>query len=547
MITRTTIESALLSPLLEEGWTISLGMWDGDDPAEAEAMGAWIRDRRDDYLKVAEEIDEPEALSIIIAYMYIHLKSEWTIMNTRVNYGMVATGMPDMKIMFRASLLTGLIETLEGLLKYRDLQYITGFLAEPVQEKGVDNAVLEVEATYLDSVFRYMDEMTMSHTLMGGSLAKMANIVGERQEAERQSRIINDCMNHLMQAYSHLDRNTTDFQRSVVKLRTTSCKDLSEKMDEFVGYTSAREQKDISFKFSGKEVEIEKISGKFLQQPLLDLLRATILFGIDAPDVRKAAGKKPRAEILVTASHHGSHVVLQIEDDGHGFDLQMVERDVRLGDCSIPPGFGALSESEWIEKQMFATQADLGEEASEHRGSSLKAIHDKIVELGGTLAVRTSPNGATCFRLTVPACSTIVSLMLVRVGNNRYGLPLDTIREVCSVRSDTLFSALTRPFIELRGLVVPVVFLRDLLNEPDAAAPDDGAETTMLVVQVGEKMVALAVTSIVDNVNCVMKPLTGVLSEGNLVLGATILSDGGIVMVLDTFDIFKTAAQNAAA
>ena len=126
------IESVLTAPELEQNWRDTLAEWPDATPAQTNEVLEWTMALRDQFLEAAREIDDEETLEMITAIRYIEMKSHWILLNTQINYSMVSKGEADMALMYRASLVTQLLEGLERLIDQEAVERIIDFLSEPV-------------------------------------------------------------------------------------------------------------------------------------------------------------------------------------------------------------------------------------------------------------------------------------------------------------------------------------------------------------------------------------------------------------------------------
>ena len=126
------IEATLLDPQLVNNWKETLMGWEGATRQQVAGVITWIAGQRDQFLEAVREINDPETLDMVVAVRYIELKSHWILLNTQINYVCASGGEPNMVLMYRASLITGMLEMLERMIDEDDIDRILSFLTEPV-------------------------------------------------------------------------------------------------------------------------------------------------------------------------------------------------------------------------------------------------------------------------------------------------------------------------------------------------------------------------------------------------------------------------------
>jgi len=265
-------------------------------------------------------------------------------------------------------------------------------------------------------------------------------------------------------------------------------------------------------------------------EPVVHLLRNAVDHGIEAPEVRAAAGKPRMGRLVLSASRERSSVMVRVQDDGRGIDRQrvlsraqelgMVGADVTRLDNDLlfrviaSPGFSTA-----------ATVSDLS-----GRGVGIDAVQSKVRQLGGSVELDTAPGEGTTVTLRLPQTLAIVRAVLARVGGERYALPLQHVRETLAWSSDAVQRVQGRDVLLLRDEVLPLVRLRDVVRGEDAARDET---SDIVVLERGGRRLGLLVDELTDQQDIVVKQFDAVRDGLALFSGATILADGRPALIMD--------------
>ena len=194
----------------------------------------------------------------------------------------------------------------------------------------------------------------------------------------------------------------------------------------------------------------------------------------------------------------------------------------------------SLSDKEVIEylfKPNFST-ADKVTDLS-GRGVGLDVVKTKIETLGGLVEVDSTRGKGTVFTIRIPLTLAIIQALLVRIGSEKYAIPLGSIQEIENVKPEEIRMVRNQEVILLRDMVVPIVRLGDILGVPDVEPDEDKKSITCVIAKKGEKLSAFVVDSLIGQQEIVIKSLGKVLSGVKYIAGATILGDGNVALILD--------------
>jgi len=289
---------------------------------------------------------------------------------------------------------------------------------------------------------------------------------------------------------------------------------------------SADLDKQIELTTSGEETELDKTVIAHLKDPLVHILRNSIDHGIELPDERREAGKKPCGTIHLAAEHSGGNVLIRISDDGQGLDPEAI-RGKALEKGLIPPD-ADLTEKE-INGLIFAPGFSTASQVSDisGRGVGMDVVKKSIEQLRGTIDVESTPGLGTTITLKLPLTLAIIEGLLVTLGEGYFIFPLTAVEECVALPPDE--AAKGTRFLNIRGALVPYIRLREEYAV-DAARPD---LEQVVVMEAGGQRVGVVVDSVVGSQQAVIKKMGSAFKNAPDISGATILGNGSVALIVD--------------
>lgn len=318
-------------------------------------------------------------------------------------------------------------------------------------------------------------------------------------------------------------------QDAALQLRTLPLSSIVGPFARAVRDIAAREGKEAELELVGVDAQLDRVILDGLSDLIVHLLRNAVSHGIESPDERAAAGKPRVGRIVVRADAGGAGVIVTVSDDGRGVDRELRERAgsaAELAELLATPG--------------LSTADHVGELSG--RGVGLDAVRRDAERLGGALLVESTPGQGSDFILRMPTTLAVLGLLLVERGGQVFGLALLVLEEV--VEADGVVSLGDRVAVDVRGEAIQLVDLADVLSMPPTTAPATGP---ILIVSALNRRVAVRVDRLVGEEEAVVKPLGPVLGAVPGYLGATVLGDGSIGLILDARHVVRTAPDLAAA
>jgi two-component system chemotaxis sensor kinase CheA len=292
--------------------------------------------------------------------------------------------------------------------------------------------------------------------------------------------------------------------------------------------------KDIELKMSGVDTELDRTVIDEIGDPLIHILRNSADHGIETREERAKLNKPSIGSIYLRAYQDGNNVVIEVADDGKGIDVGKIRKKIIEKGLESADIVNSLSEKEvmdYLFKPNFST-ADKVTDLS-GRGVGMDVVKTKIEALGGSVEVETQFGVGSRFIIRLPLTLAIIQALLVRIGSEKYALPLSSIREIDNIKFDEVKMVRDREVIMLRDMVIPLVRLNEVLEINDAIPDEKKKHLTVVVVKKGDKLTAFSVDSLIGQQEIVIKSLGKIMQGVKYIAGATILGDGNVALIID--------------
>jgi two-component system chemotaxis sensor kinase CheA len=321
------------------------------------------------------------------------------------------------------------------------------------------------------------------------------------------------------------ERLLDELQETVLELRMVPLSSITGPLPRAVRDLAAAEGKQVELKITGAETQLDRVLLDGMSEAIAHLLRNAVAHGIELPDVRERAGKPRRGELELHARARGGQVAIEVRDDGGGVAAAALAEGARRGslvDVLTEPG--------------FSTAEGVSEIAG--RGVGLDAVKRQVESVGGSVAIDTEPGRGTSTTLLLPVTLALLRVLILRRGAQRFGLPLASVREVVAVEQVMMLEG--RPSILVRGESLRLCDLAPVLG---MAAPDLPEVSRALVVEATNGRLAVACEEAIGEQEVLVKPLGLSLGRESGYLGAAILGDGAVMLVLDPAHLVRQSSR----
>ncbi|HXT71291.1 MAG TPA: chemotaxis protein CheA [Vicinamibacterales bacterium] len=344
---------------------------------------------------------------------------------------------------------------------------------------------------------------------------------------------------------AQLRRITTDLQRSAMAMRMVPIRQTFQKMARLVRDLSKSTGKQVELQMSGEDTELDRKVVEDINDPLMHMVRNSIDHGIESAEKRAAAGKTETGRLALRAFHQGGNIVIEVADDGAGLNTAAILRKAQSQGLVEP---GATIDPAEIHHLIFAPGFSTADQVTEisGRGVGMDVVRRNIEALRGRIDIETAQGSGTTFAIRLPLTLAILEGLLVRAGGERFVIPTFSVRESLRPAASQIHTVRGVPrLIQVREELLPLVQMSDVLG---VAAPDVSAtEGTVVVLEDGNRRVALVVEALIGKQEVVVKSLGDAMAGIEGVAGGAILGDGRIGLILDAHGIVRAGGAQGTA
>ena len=330
----------------------------------------------------------------------------------------------------------------------------------------------------------------------------------------------------------YLERVTTNLHESVMKVRMMPIEGVISKFPRMIRDLNKKLNKKMELYITGEETELDRTVLDEIGDPIMHLLRNSADHGLESAEVRAERGKPEVGSIYLNAFQEGNNVVIEVADDGNGIDVEKVKSKAVEKGTLTQEQAEALTEKEAIDllfKPSFSTSDKITDVSG--RGVGLDVVKSKIEALGGDVEVKTKYGEGSTFSIRLPLTLAIIQALMVKLGDEKYAISLGSIETIEDVPVGDIKYVHAKEVINLRGSVIPLIRLRDILDVPGEAEETD--TIIVVIVRKGDKLAGLVVDSLIGQMEIVIKSLGKYININRMISGATILGDGSVALIID--------------
>ncbi|KGI45506.1 chemotaxis protein CheA [Clostridium tetani] len=361
-----------------------------------------------------------------------------------------------------------------------------------------------------------------------GRLDKFMNMVSElvinRTRLEQISQ--NYKLTELNETLEQVARTTSDLQDLVMKIRMLPLDIVFNRFPRLIRDLSVELDKEMELIIKGQDTELDRTVIDEIGEPLIHLIRNAADHGIEPTEERIKKGKNPVGKIKLLAYQEGTKAVIKVEDDGGGIDVQKVRAKANRLDINTE-GMTDNDIRNLIFMQGFSTNEKVTDISG--RGVGMDVVKTKIASLGGSVEVISEENKGSSFIIRLPLTLQIIQALLVKVGEETMAISLGYIDRVIDFKEDLIKKTNNKEVIIYNENVIPLIRLSKRLNLEES----NSKKKYIVIVKVGEKNIGLVVDSLLGQQEIVIKPLGKTLQGLKEYIGATILGDGLVTLILD--------------
>jgi len=383
--------------------------------------------------------------------------------------------------------------------------------------KPVVNRTVRVDIEKLDVLMNLVSELIIAkNSLVSASSA---------EDGTEKSSGVNEQI-------EYLESVTTNLHESVMKVRMVPIESVVNKFPRMIRDLSKKLNKKIELYMTGEETELDRTVVDEIGDPLMHLLRNAADHGLEETAERIRTGKPEMGSIFLDAYQEGNNVVIEVRDDGAGVNVEAVKKKaIERGIISFEQGEN-MTEKDIIDLLFhagFSTAAVVSDVSG--RGVGLDVVKSKIEALSGEVEVKSIRGEGSTWSVRLPLTLAIIQALMVTVGGEKYAISLGSIQTIEDIGQDDIKLVQNSEVINLRGTVIPIIRMNEILDNESTKSPEDGM--VVVIVKKGDKMAGLIVDELMGQQEIVIKSLGKYISKCKFISGATILGDGEVALILD--------------
>ncbi|HML78917.1 chemotaxis protein CheA [Geobacter sulfurreducens] len=388
---------------------------------------------------------------------------------------------------------------------------------------------VRVDIGKLDELMNIVGELVLSHSTI-------ADITTRMRLAGFSSLAI-----ELGKAAKGLDRKLTELQKGVMEIRMIPVGQLFEKMVRIVRKVSREQGKKVDLKLFGADTELDKLIIEDISDPMVHIIRNAIDHGLETPEERIAAGKPERGTIRLSSYQKGNHVVIEVADDGRGFNIEKVkQKALEKGLIKTLEGVSDRDALDFIFLPGFSTADKVSELSG--RGVGMDVVKSNIAAVSGMVDIESEFGKGSRIIITLPITLAIIKALLVLTADRTYAIPITSVLETIIVEEREILTVERKEVYQLRETTLPLVRLERFFKVK-RETPEPGS-FYVVVVGVAEKRLGIIVDDLVGQQDIVIKSLGDMFKGYKGISGAADLGDQRTILVMDVGGIIGEALRS---
>ncbi|HHV60376.1 MAG TPA: chemotaxis protein CheA [Clostridiaceae bacterium] len=385
---------------------------------------------------------------------------------------------------------------------------------DTAKNRLITSKTVRVDIERLDVLMNLVSELIILKTRLGGIPSLQTS--GE-----------------FVESIEYLERVATNLHNAVMKVRMVTLEKVFSSFPRMIRDIARELNKKINLVMSGEKTELDRTVIDEIGEPLIHILRNAAYHGLEPAEVRKKMNKPEEGNIYLRAYQVGNSVVIEIEDDGQGLDMDAI-RKTAIEKGLIKEEYAFSLSREEVMELIFTPGFSTAKEVSDlsGRGVGLDVVKTKIESMSGSIEMETEKGRGTKFTIRLPLTLAIIQALLVQVVNEKYAIPLNSTSQIVKIKPSEIRNIQKREVILLRDQVIPVIRLDSVLEVPEENTSEK-KELTVVTVKKGEKLSGFIVDKVLGQQEIVIKSLGKLCSGIKCIAGATILGDGNVALILD--------------
>lgn len=396
----------------------------------------------------------------------------------------------------------------------------------PVEETRVQTRNIKVSADKIDYLMNNVGELVITNSGLQKIYEDLFALFDDSQ-----------LLSELKSKIDGAARIARDLQSGIMQMRMIPVGLVFHRFTRPIRDLSHEMSKEVELVFQGEDTELDKNIIDALTDPMMHLVRNAIDHGVESPADRLAAGKPRQATLTLNSYQSGNNIFIEVRDDGQGLDVDRILAKARerglLGEQT------PTSEEEILEMifQPGFSTADRVSDIS-GRGVGMNVVKNMVQKFNGSVRVQTEPGSGTSFIMSFPLTLAIISAILVRVEDEEYAFPLSEVVENIKISREDINTLEGKDIFNLRGEILPIFSLGRLMGLPQR---QHAQEFPVVISSMGNRKIGFIVDTLLGKKEIVIKSLDQNFHTVRGLIGACLMGDGRIVMVLDVQGLLEQA------
>ena len=328
--------------------------------------------------------------------------------------------------------------------------------------------------------------------------------------------------------------------QSILKLRMRPLKDGILGFSRMVRDLGTKLNKRIEFNIQGGQTPVDRDILSKLESPLTHIIRNACDHGIECPEVRKQLGKPEVGTITLFAYHEKGMLVIEIKDDGQGIDLEKIRKKIKKNKQLDTKSIKNLTEEELLEfifLPNFSTQETVSEISG--RGVGLDVVQTFMQEIGGTIQLKSEYSKGSAFKLKAPITRSILKILMIKINDELYAIPLSQIKYVKKINSNEIFRVENRQYFKEKSSNIGLISSKELLGYPEEVS--NKQPLSVILLEDEKHTYGLVIDALVGEETIIVRSIEKTVGKIPLINGVTTSKEGNTILILDSKDIITAA------
>jgi two-component system chemotaxis sensor kinase CheA len=382
---------------------------------------------------------------------------------------------------------------------------------------------------------------------------RLMNLVGELVLTRNQILTNNHNDTLLTQTAQRLNIITSELQENIMRTRMQPIINVWSKLPRVVRDIAKMCDKEVVVEMKGEDTDLDKTIIEAIKDPLTHIIRNAVDHGIESPDMREAHGKSRQGKISLSAGHEGGNVIIEISDNGAGINIGKVRKKALEKGLFSQDKLDQMSDKD-IQMLVFHPGFSTAEQISNisGRGVGMDVVRSNLEQIGGSIELNSIVGKGTNLKIKIPMTLAIIPALIISQSEQQFAIPQTDLVEIFRIEGEELFTQIEEVgnsiFIRLRGQLLPIVYLGQQLNlnirptNTDNGYKEKLACITVIVINIEDRQFGLVVDEVHEFQEIVVKPLSNKLKNSKVFRGSTIMGDGKLALIIDSYGIAQASS-----